>query len=51
MYMLRVKVYHRHYEKDNSYHIEEVLIADHQLGSWLANPKTWSRELLSYRHI
>ena len=50
MYMLTVKVFNRHYENDKSYRIEKVLIYDCQLGKWLANRKTFSYELISYRH-
>lgn len=50
MYQLTVKVYNRHYDGDPSYRIESVLIFDSQLGYWLANKKTFSRELISYRH-
>lgn len=51
MFKLTVKRYFRHYEGDNRYVIEDVYCYDHQIGNWLAKPKTWSYELLSYRHI
>ena len=50
MYQLTVKLYRRWYEKDPVYTIETVLIRDDQLGKWLAEPKNWNREVLSYHH-
>lgn len=51
MFKLTVKRYLRHFENDNRYTIETVYCYDHQLGNWLAKPKTWSYELLRYEHI
>lgn len=50
MFHLRVKRYLRQFENDNRFTIEDVYCFDHQLGNWLANPRTWSYELLSYTH-
>ena len=50
MFMLKVIVYNRHYDGDKSYHVDNVLIYDYQLGNWLAKPKTKDYELLSYQH-
>lgn len=50
MYKLTVRYFLRQFENDPRSRVEEVLIFDHQLGYWLANPKTFSYELLSYRH-
>lgn len=51
MYLLTVKSFFRHFENDNRYTIETVYCYDSQLGKWLAKPKTWDYELLSWRHI
>lgn len=51
MFRLTVKRYLHHYENDNRYVIEQVDCFDHQLGNWLANPKTWSYELIRYEHL
>ena len=48
MWHLVVKVYLRHFDGDERYRIEDVYCYDSQLGYWLANPKTWDRELMSY---
>ena len=50
MIILKVKVYNRHYDIDKSFHVDNVLIYDFQLGNWLAKPKTKDYELLSYQH-
>ena len=51
MYILTVKHYRRHFEGDNYFTIEDVYCHDYQLGKWLAKPKTWEYELLSYKHV
>lgn len=51
MFQLKIKHYFRHFEGDNRYEICTEYCYDHQIGKWLAKPKTWDYELLSYRHI
>ena len=51
MFKLTVKRYNRHFKDDISFVIETVYCYDTQIETWLANPKTWSYELLSYKHI
>lgn len=51
MFLLTIKHYYRHFEGDERYEIIQERCYDHQLGNWLARPKTWDYELLNYRHI
>lgn len=50
MFRLTVKRYLRQFKDDPRSVVEIVYCYDHQLGKWLANPKTWSYELLTYEH-
>lgn len=51
MFQLTIKRYFRHFEGDNRYEILTEYCYDTQIGHWLAKPKTWDYELLSYKHI
>lgn len=51
MYLLTVRRFLRQFENDNRSVIETVYCYDSQLGNWLAKPKTFDYELLSWRHI
>lgn len=51
MFALTVKRYLRQFKDDPRSVIETVYCYDSQIGSWLANPKTFSYEVLSWRRI
>lgn len=51
MFVLTVKRYLRQFKDDPRSVIETVYCYDSQIGSWLAAPKTWSCELLSWRRL
>ena len=51
MFVITLKHYFRHYDGDNRYEICTEYCYDHQIGYWLARPKTWDYELLNYKHI
>ena len=48
MWRLTIKVFHRHFEGDNSYHIEQLYVSGSQLDNWLKRGNTWSVEIISY---
>lgn len=51
MFRLTIKRYLRQFKDDPRSVIEDIYCYDNQIGYWLANPKTFSYELLKWVHI
>lgn len=49
MWKLTIKVFHRHFERDNSYHIETLYVSGSQLDNWLRRGNTRDVEIISYK--